>query len=157
MNLFFCVLIQMNMVGYPLVLPDMIGGNGYNNIRPSKEIFLRWLQANVFMPSLQFSFVPWDYDAEVNYYCYYTYSYVNYTCVCMFQAISISRKFVNLHETYTPYIMERFKLAVASGEPVNPPIWWIAPQDKIAQTVSDEFMLGDKILVAPVIEQGMKF
>lgn len=50
--------------------------------------------------------------------------------------------------------MERFKLAVSNGEPVNPPIWWIAPNDKIAQAVDDEFLLGDKILVAPVIVQG---
>lgn len=60
------------MVGYPLVLPDMIGGNGYGDEgldgpsnMPSKEIFLRWLQANTFMPALQFSYVPWDYDSEV--------------------------------------------------------------------------------------------
>lgn len=58
-------LLQMNMNGYPFVLPDMIGGNGYNG-RPSKELFIRWLQANVFMPSLQYSYVPWDYDQEVD-------------------------------------------------------------------------------------------
>lgn len=57
----------MNLVGYGLVLPDMIGGNGYDNTKPDKEIFLRWLQANTFMPSLQFSYVPWDYDAEVSF------------------------------------------------------------------------------------------
>lgn len=50
--------------------------------------------------------------------------------------------------------MERFKLAVSRGEPVNPPIWWIAPEDKIAQTIHDQFMLGDKILAAPIVEQG---
>lgn len=42
----------------------MIGGNGYGNL-PGRELFIRWLQANVFMPSMQFSFVPWLYDAEV--------------------------------------------------------------------------------------------
>jgi len=46
------------------------------------------------------------------------------------------------------------ELAVSKGEPVNPPIWWIAPEDKIAQSVDDEFMLGDWILAAPVIKQG---
>lgn len=61
----FFFLSQLNLAGYVLVLPDMIGGNGYDNIKPDKEIFVRWLQANTFMPSLQFSFVPWDYDAEV--------------------------------------------------------------------------------------------
>ena len=57
-------LLQMNMNGYPLVLPDMIGGNGYNE-PPTKELFIRWLQANTFMPSMQFSYVPWEFDNEV--------------------------------------------------------------------------------------------
>lgn len=57
----------MNMVGYPFVLPDMIGGNGYDDTSPDAEMFVRWLEANVFMPSLQFSFVPWQYsDANVD-------------------------------------------------------------------------------------------
>ena len=42
----------------------MIGGNGYGNI-PSRELYIRWLQVNVFMPALQISFVPWQYDSEV--------------------------------------------------------------------------------------------
>lgn len=57
-------LLAMNLNGYTLVLPDMIGGNGYNE-KPSKELFVRWLQVNVFMPTLQYSFVPWDHDDEV--------------------------------------------------------------------------------------------
>lgn len=57
-------LLQMNMNGYPFVLPDMIGGNGYGG-KPDKELFIRWMQANVFMPNMQYSFVPWDYDNEV--------------------------------------------------------------------------------------------
>jgi myogenesis-regulating glycosidase len=50
--------------------------------------------------------------------------------------------------------MERFDKAVATGEPVNPPVWWIAPNDKIAQRIDDQFLLGEKYLVAPVINQG---
>jgi len=58
-------LIQMNMIGYPFVLPDMIGGNGYYNAPPSKEMYIRWMQANVFMPVVQFSYTPWDFDQQV--------------------------------------------------------------------------------------------
>ena len=50
--------------------------------------------------------------------------------------------------------MERFKMAVASGDPVNPPIWWIAPNDKIAQRIDDQFLLGEKIIAAPVVNKG---
>lgn len=108
-------LLQMNMNGYPLVLPDMIGGNGYNE-PPSKELFIRWLQANTFMPSLQYSYVPWDYDK---------------------QTIHISHKFTDLHAKYTPQIIAACKKAVADGSPVNPPIWWIAPNDTTAHDIWD--------------------
>lgn len=48
----------------------MIGGNGFNldheeaNL-PTKELFIRWVQANTFLPAMQFSFVPWQFDNEV--------------------------------------------------------------------------------------------
>ncbi|KAJ6634650.1 Myogenesis-regulating glycosidase [Pseudolycoriella hygida] len=126
-------LLVLNMVGYPLLLPDMIGGNGYGNNPPNKELFLRWLQANVFMPSLQFSFVPWQFDDET---------------------VALSRKFTDLHAQYTDIIMERFRLAARNGDPVNPPIWWIDPDDRVAQLINDEFLLGENILVAPVLQEG---
>ena len=50
--------------------PDMIGGNAYNTLIPDREIFVRWMQANVFMPAMQFSYAPWDYDAEVEIYIF---------------------------------------------------------------------------------------
>ena len=49
------------MSGYSFVLPDMIGGNGYKGA-PSRELYIRWLQVNVFMPAMQISYVPWMYD-----------------------------------------------------------------------------------------------
>lgn len=115
-------LLQLNMVGYPFILPDMIGGNGYGNL-PSKELFIRWLQANVFMPSLQFSYVPWDYDNET---------------------IEISRKFTKLHADAAHVIVEQCRHSTRSGQPVNPPIWWIDPNDRVAQGIDDGKKFGMK-------------
>ncbi|XP_043465046.1 myogenesis-regulating glycosidase [Leptopilina heterotoma] len=132
-------LLQMNLNGYVFVLPDMIGGNGYvdNSFEqtelPSKELFIRWLQANVFMPSLQFSFVPWQYDS---------------------QTIAISKSMTELHERIAPRIKIAMETAVNTGAPVNPPIWWIDPKNKEAHKINDEFLLGEDILAAPVIEEG---
>lgn len=58
-------LLQMNIVGYPFVLPDMIGGNEYH-AKVDEELFIRWLQANVFMPTLQFSIPPWGFGTNVS-------------------------------------------------------------------------------------------
>lgn len=59
-------LLHMNIIGYPFVLPDMIGGNGYDGDTLTEELFIRWLQVSVFMPVLQFSYPPWDFSNEVN-------------------------------------------------------------------------------------------
>lgn len=52
------------LIGFPFVLPDMIGGNAYV-VKPDEELFVRWAQANVFMPALQFSILPWNYGDQV--------------------------------------------------------------------------------------------
>ncbi|GAB0098690.1 uncharacterized family 31 glucosidase KIAA1161 [Sergentomyia squamirostris] len=129
-------LLQLNMNGYPLVLPDMIGGNGYDNM-PPREMFIRWLQANVFMPSLQFSYVPWDYSDGNG-----------------IKIVDLCREFVELHEKYADHISRAFDTAVMFGNPVNAPIWWIDPNNPVAHGIYDEFLLGEDILSAPVLEEG---
>ncbi|KAL0820841.1 hypothetical protein ABMA28_005512 [Loxostege sticticalis] len=125
-------LLQMNLNGYTLVLPDMIGGNGYND-KPGRELFIRWLQANVFMPTLQYSFVPWDHDQET---------------------IEICRKFTQLHADFADEIVAAMEASVQNGTPVNAPVWWLDPTDEDALPIWDEFLLGEKILAAPVLEEG---
>ncbi|XP_018572976.1 myogenesis-regulating glycosidase-like [Anoplophora glabripennis] len=128
-------LLQMNMNGYPFVLPDMIGGNGYSTT-PSVELIVRWTQANAFMPSMQFSFLPWDIGtSETN-------------------SATVVKKFVDLHKNYSSQIIEAMQASVKNGSPVNPPIWWIDPTDTIALATDDEFLLGENILVTPVITEG---
>jgi hypothetical protein len=74
-------LLQLNSNGYVLydyilfrfygyvisncfsVLPDMIGGNGYL-LPPTAELIARWTQANTFMPSMQFSYLPWEVTSD---------------------------------------------------------------------------------------------
>ncbi|XP_050548130.1 myogenesis-regulating glycosidase-like, partial [Daktulosphaira vitifoliae] len=126
-------LIQFNMIGYPFVLPDMIGGNAYRNDTVSDELFIRWMQANTFMPAVQFSLTPWDYNERTN---------------------SICKKFMDLHQKYADLIVQLMENAVSTGTPVNPPIWWIDPTDTTAFYIDDEFLLGEDILVAPIMVQN---
>ncbi|XP_065348970.1 myogenesis-regulating glycosidase-like [Cloeon dipterum] len=131
-------LLAMNMAGYPYVLPDMIGGNNYFGEEISEELFIRWLQASTFMPSLQFSRVPWDFsNPEVD---------------------AISKKFVELHANYTPVFMQLAQQYLAGGAvSINNPIWmarYSPLSDEQAFLIDDEYLLGDEILVAPVMDEG---
>ncbi|XP_014218182.1 myogenesis-regulating glycosidase [Copidosoma floridanum] len=134
-------LLQMNLNGYVFVLPDVVGGNGYvegqsrDTRAPSKELFIRWMQATVFMPVMQYSFAPWDYDNET---------------------IEISKKFTDLHAQYAPKMIELMKKAVKTGTPINLPVWWLEPSNAKALRVNDQFLLGEEILVAPILEEGAR-
>ncbi|KAJ1531564.1 hypothetical protein ONE63_000237 [Megalurothrips usitatus] len=129
-------LLQMNMVGYSMVLPDMIGGNQYGSDVATKELFVRWLQANVFMPALQYALVPWNYDVESN------------------ETVQLSQKFNDLHAKFTPIVIKAMKKNIEDGSPVNPPIWWLDPTDENALKESTEFLLGEEILSAPILEEN---
>ncbi|KAK3925061.1 Myogenesis-regulating glycosidase [Frankliniella fusca] len=129
-------LLQMNMVGYPLVLPDMVGGNQEFGEVATSELFVRWLQANTFMPAIQLSLAPWDFPQDKD------------------TIVEITRKFTKLHADYADVIVDAMKQAVSDGTPVNAPIWWLDPTDEAAIKEDSEFLLGESLLSAPVLEQG---
>ena len=85
------------------------------------------------MPALQISFVPWGYDSAV-----------------VAHALSLTR----LHEDHAPTILALAQQATEDGSPINRPLWWIDPTDQEALGVEDQFLLGNDILVAPVLEEG---
>ena len=126
--------LTFGILGYPFVLPDMIGGNAYDNL-PDPELYIRWLQLNTFLPSMQFSIPPWLY---------------NYT------VIDIAIKFTRLHEQYSDMMIDLANESVRTGHPIIRPLWWLDPYSESGLTCEDEFLVGDQILVAPVVDQGAR-
>lgn len=94
----------------------MVGGNGYYG-KPDGELFIRWLQANTFMPSIQFSFVPWDFNNDT--------------------IERISKKYVTLHTAYSDIIVKAMENSINKGYPVNAPIWWVDPTNVDALSCDD--------------------
>jgi len=126
-------LLNFGIVGYPFVLPDMIGGNAYGSEIPSKELYIRWMQANAFMPAVQFSLAPWRYDAET---------------------VRIVKSILSLRERYQDELLAAARQATVDGTPINRPIWWVDPTDAETYNIDSQYMLGDEILVAPIVEEG---
>lgn len=126
--------LMMGMAGYPFVLPDMVGGNVYNDDVATAELMIRWTQASAPMLAIQFSLAPWDYGDE---------------------AMRICRNFAKLHVDLFPVRQKAAEQATMTGAPVIRPIFWVAPDDLATYMIGDQYMLGDDYLIAPVVEQGV--
>jgi alpha-glucosidase (family GH31 glycosyl hydrolase) len=125
--------ITVSLRGFFYVMPDMVGGNQYDGDKISKELLIRWAQASALMPLLQFSVGPWHFDDET---------------------VRLSREASELHLKFAPYIVELAQAAPKTGQPILRPIWYNEPADREAQPITDEFMLGTDVVVAPVMKEG---
>ena len=112
----------------------MIGGNSYGH-SPDAQLFIRWTQLTAFLPSMQFSIPPWHYKDP------------NVTKIC--------RHFVDLHEKLVfPFLKFFADVSTQTGEPIIRPLWWIDNSDPYTLDIDDEFLIGNNLLVAPILEEN---
>jgi alpha-glucosidase (family GH31 glycosyl hydrolase) len=127
-------ILALGMAGYPFVLPDMVGGNEYDE-KADSEMMIRWTQLNALLPAMQFSLPPWEYGEA---------------------SAELCRRYAKLHTEYAPKILEIAKTATENGYPIIRPVFWLDANSEDALTCDDEFLLGDELLVAPVLFHGMR-
>ncbi len=130
--------IAQSLLGYQFICPDMIGGGEYSvffggNPRLDRELIVRMAQASALLPMMQYSLAPWRVlNAEMNGYC--------------FDA-------ANLHTQFGDFIYESVVSACENGEAVLQPLEYAFPHKGYAE-ITDEYLLGGKYLVAPVVKKG---
>ena len=129
--------LMMSIAGYPLVLPDMIGGNAYGNY-PSKELYIRWFQVNTLMTTLMISISPWDFKESSE------------------EVINVTKSMLKIREQFSPLIISLANNAVKTGEPIMRPLWWVAPNDSNTFNIDNEFLVGNDLLVAPVTTENAR-
>ncbi len=126
-----------SLMGYAFSCPDLIGGGDYasflNLSSYDRELVVRSAQCQALMPMMQFSVAPWRVLDPAG-------------LAAVKQCVSTRQKFV-------PRIVELAEKAARTGEPIVTPIEYHFPGHGYAG-ISDEFMLGTNILVAPVVVQG---
>ncbi|MGB4414531.1 MAG: glycoside hydrolase family 31 protein [Paludibacter sp.] len=130
-------MIQEGLMGYYFSCPDMVGG-GFASSFTNKALFdqesiVRSAQCHALMPMMQFSVAPWrvldkDHFEAVK------------------QAITIREKFKN-------YFLELAQNAAVTGEPILKPLEFNYPNQGYSSVI-DQFLLGDKVLVAPVLTKS---
>jgi alpha-glucosidase len=104
------------------------------------ELLARWVQVGCFLPLFRNHSAkgtrhqePWTFNDNVT---------------------NIYRKYVNLRYQLIPYYYDLFHEHQTNGLPPVRPLVLHYENDKNTHNLNDEFLLGDKILVSPVLNQG---
>jgi alpha-glucosidase len=130
-------MLTSGLMGYYFSCPDLIGGGEFSSFQNldklDQESIVRSAQIHSLMPMMQFSVAPWRVlDKE------------------HFDAV---KKAVAIREKYKDYILELAVTASKTGEPIVKPLEFNYPGKGYAG-ITDQFLLGDRLLVAPVTIKG---
>jgi alpha-glucosidase (family GH31 glycosyl hydrolase) len=118
---------------------------GYFDVarRPTtKELFLRWAAWAALTPIFRVhgsvaagTHTPWSYDART---------------------LRAFRRLARLHLAAAPLIRRLWREAARTGMPITRPLWLAAPEAPGARTEDQQWLLGDDVLVAPVVTEGAR-
>ncbi|MEU0927869.1 glycoside hydrolase family 31 protein [Streptomyces malaysiensis] len=132
------LVIGLGLSGVPYSGPDIGGFTGF----PSPELYLRWFQLGAYLPLFRTHSAisagrrePWEFGAEV-----------------LEHAAAALRE----RQRLLPYFTTLAQLAARTGAPYVRPVWWRTPKDRALRDCEDAFLLGDALLVAPVLEEGAR-
>ncbi len=129
--------IVQGILGHPFICPDMVGGGEWS-IKEDKqaidqELFVRMAQCSALFPMMQFSWAPWEAVDEAH--------------------ADLIKKAHDLHNEFSETILKLVNHAVETGEPILRSLEYNYPHCGYAD-ILDTFMLGEDILVAPVVIKG---
>ena len=129
-------LCNLGMSGFAFAGTD-IGGFGADT---TPELLTRWIEAAAFSPLFRNHSCegtrrqePWQFGDEV---------------------VSVYRKYVKLRYRFLPYLYDLFYQGEQTGLPVMRPLVLHYPDDPETYNLNGEFLVGENLLAAPVLEQG---
>lgn len=132
-------MIAAGLLGYAYACPDMIGGGQFTSFldvdqsKLDQELIVRSCQVHALMPMMQFSVAPWR--------------------ILDSKHLAICRTYALLHEKMGAYILNQAHQSSHSGEPIVRSMEYMFPHQGYVDC-KDQFMLGDSLLVAPVITKS---
>lgn len=132
-------MLQAGLSGYPYCCPDMVGGGQETDFGEGKqhddELMVRSCQCAALMSGMQFSYAIWNRSSE--------------------NVRTIVRDCVCLRGKYKEYLRTLLAEAASRNDPLMRHMEYEFPAQGLSE-ISDQFMLGDKLLVAPVLYKGMR-
>ncbi|HZF91379.1 TIM-barrel domain-containing protein [Streptomyces sp.] len=130
------LVMGLGLCGVPYSGPDVGGYDG----SPDPELFLRWFQLGAYLPLFRTHAglragrrEPWEFGPGV---------------------LEHARAALLERRRLLPYFVTLAHLARRTGAPYVRPVWWGAPEERALRDCEDAFLLGDCLLVAPVLAPG---
>lgn len=137
-----------------------IGGfvNGDPDDEAFRELLVRWFQFGVFCPvfrlhGYRLPYIGRELDNPDGK-CYT--GGPNEVWSFGQEAYEILTRYLQMREALIPYLEHHLEKASRTGVPVMRPLLFDFVSDETTFAVGDEYMFGDDILVAPVVEQGAR-
>lgn len=132
------MLLSINLAGLSFAGADV--GGFFKD--PNGELFTRWYQAGAFQPFFRGHAhldtkrrEPWVFGEP---------------------HLSVTRNAAIIRYSLMPYWYTLFHQASVSGAPVMRPMWVEFPADSRTFAMDDQWMVGDALLVKPVVTEGTK-
>ena len=129
--------ISVGLGGYPFIIPNKIGGN-VTSSDTDMELYIRWVQLCAFMPVMEFSHFPSH----------------NQTVKEVVQSMTALHSRLVTQGSFQDALSD----ATARGHPIVRPLWWLADSqsqlDSRLFTITDQFLVGDGIMAAPILTQA---
>ncbi|MDN4523017.1 glycoside hydrolase family 31 protein [Fictibacillus fluitans] len=115
---------------------------GFSGPAPEPELFVRWVQNGIMHP--RFTIHSWNDDETVNEPWMYP------------EVLPEIRKLIKFRTKIIPYLYTALYHAHASQVPMITPTFWDFEHDEKTFDDNDDFMLGESLLVASVVEKEQR-
>jgi alpha-glucosidase len=128
-------LLNWSLAGMPFVSHDSGGFQG----TPSPELYTRWIEEATFIPVMRAHGThdsprwPWAFGDD---------------------GLAAMTKAIDLRYRLIPYIYTLAEATYRTGLPPMRPLLLEFPDDRATWSLNDEWMLGDRLLAAPVLTKG---
>lgn len=145
--------LNMAMCGIPWWNTD-IGGFYGADIESDyfKELIVRWFQFGVFSPVMRLHGSRIKHGERSN--LMEPSGDPNELWSFGERNFEILKNLVLFRERLRPYIKEQMKIASEKGYPVMRPMFFEYPDDQVCYTLSEQYMFGNDIIFAPIVNQG---
>lgn len=129
------MLLNLSLSGQLFSGPDIGGFSG----SPNSELYTRWFELATFLPFFRThssltsaSREPWSFGEETT---------------------NIVRKFLQLRRQLIPLMYSLAWKANQAGEPIIRPLFWPDRKEEYLWTISDQFYLGNDLMIAPILNE----